>query len=132
VNTLEAIEHFSLSVRRIPLTITRLHSMRHYHPDTHTIEIREVSPEWQSSARREYEKQTDHSDLTDYFEQDGKIFRRFAVQTIVPRNAGWWLCQQTPYTNSTVHWSKDNNLAPTLEESVSLWRLSNPNKVNAA
>lgn len=45
--------------------------------------------------------------------------REMARETRVPEHAGWWLCQKIRHTRATVQWSiKDDNLAPTLDESV--------------
>ena len=41
----------------------------------------------------------------------------------IPEHAGWWMCQKVGHTSSGVSWDKKrDNLAPTLEESVALYK----------
>ena len=41
----------------------------------------------------------------------------------IPEHAGWWMCQKSRDTSSGVFWNKKlHNLAPTLEESVALYK----------
>lgn len=41
----------------------------------------------------------------------------------IPEHAGWWLCQKSRSNDALIMWSaKRDNLAPTLEESVALYK----------
>lgn len=129
MDTLQLIIDHGLTVRKIPERIVSRYSMRRVHekdglsPEDEIVS-REVEEPFQQTARREMEKEEKSfpnrpKEIRTYFLQDGKVHRRFIQSTTVPNHAGWWMSKPSPTgTGSSDHWSKEDNLAPTLAESV--------------
>lgn len=105
----ELLQHITLnigaiSIRQIPLKVTETYDIRHYKEGDETF--KEVFNRGNTTVEREF-------------------CRRYRI----PDNAGYWMCQISKQTMSTVRWnSNEHNLAPTLEESLEL--LINQSHIN--
>ena len=112
------IEH-GLSIRQIPKFVVNTHEMRHYNSEKHTIIEIELKEKW----HYKYWKDKYPNSIDVRFDDENKIVYRKYVQEIkVPQNAGCWMCKQVKNTSSRVEWSiKDDNLAPTLLESIMIY-----------
>ena len=95
MDTLEVIKKYGLSVRRIPESVYDVYEISHYKDGDEIVE--------RKTARS----------------GGGFYMRKMCKRTIIPDNAGHWMCKQVENTDSRTLWSiKTDNLAPTLEESV--------------
>ncbi len=112
------IEH-GLSLRQIPETVTSLFSMERYNPEKHTIVEHELTQKW--CYKFWVAKHLNSKDAR--FDHERKIvYRKYAKEIIVPKNAGYWMCKKVNSTLSTVQWNaNEDNLAPTLLDSVMLY-----------
>jgi len=116
VNTLALIKKYGLSVRQIPLQVVSLMEMHRHVPGNEVVE-REVTGRTPAQVR----KHLVNSDNFRFDDKNNKVFCRYTRSVRTPEHAGWWMCQQSRGTGSTVSWgAKTDNLASTLEESVSL------------
>ncbi|MGL5690433.1 MAG: hypothetical protein ACRDD8_06380 [Bacteroidales bacterium] len=127
MNTLDIIITHGLSVRQIPTEIIHSYAksccnsfqnnpMFHFVEDFHHKMNINLS-ESQFEVRKKESKWGD-----DIYYKDGSTYRIFSRYKSFPKNGGWWMVQKTNHTDSQVIWSKkDCFLAPTLEESVSLY-----------
>ena len=117
MNTLQTIIDHGLSVRRIPLEVVSLSELQHAKEDSEIVEY-PTDPTY-AAFHDKY-----HTDSPNFRKDESGIWYRRYVRTVhIPNNAGYWMCQSTSNsTSSRVEWrTKDHHLAPTLEESVSLY-----------
>jgi hypothetical protein len=121
MNTLDLIKAHGLALRQIPLSVSRLSEMRHHKEGNEIIKtvLKDMTP-----SRYAYHKKH-HSTSADFELDDTRqqVTRLYSRSIRIPGNAGHWLCKSTNNdTSSRIEWScKTDNLAPTLEESVSLF-----------
>ena len=113
----EAIITHGLSVRQIPHQVVSRYEMSHFIEGDTIVEneLNSVHFDWFLSKNKD---SPDHR-----FDHEAKrVFRKYAQRVKIPKNAGHWMCQQVRNTSSNVTWdSKEDNLAPTLNESVELF-----------
>ena len=107
------IEH-GLSIRQIPKFVVNTHEMRHYNSEKHTIIEIELKEKWHYKYWKDK--------YPNSIDEDKIVYRKYVQENKGPQNAGCWMCKQVKNTSSRVEWSiKDDNLAPTLLESITIY-----------
>jgi hypothetical protein len=96
MNIFEEITKHNLSVRRIPDGVVEVNEIRHRR-DGDEVFTSLPSPHFPNG-------------------------RQFVRRVRIPKHAGWFMVKPVNDTGSIVRWNaKEDNLAPTLEESIALF-----------
>lgn len=119
MNTLEIIKKYGLSIRQIPKEVVSLYSMLH-RKEGNEIVYHDID-----MSNRKYElykkKLINRQDFI-FDDERQRAQRMFTKEVRIPKNPGFWMCKQVNSTNGSVTWNKkEDNLAPTLEDSVKLF-----------
>jgi len=134
IEIVDAIEEHSLTIRRIPLSVCETNEMRHRREDDEIIKVAHTFGMPDFEKRKEYVKKifSDQANI-EIDEAEQKIYRIYCRRYRVPANAGCWMCKPWKDTCSRVVWdSREDNLAPTLGESISKFLESLNTKVKGA
>jgi hypothetical protein len=122
MNTLDVIIEYGLSVRQIPLQVAHMFDFRYHKPGNEVVRhvLKDMTPERFAWFKQQAEKFPSAGCEID--EASQTVTRVYTRYYTTPKHAGWWMCKQTPGTSSVVEWNSANdNLAPTLAESVALF-----------
>lgn len=115
IDILQIIQDFGLSIRQIPTEVTSTYSIVH-HKEGNEIVYKKLSNHWNYDV---FKKKHENSPNYIFCDETQTIMRALTKETIIPKNAGYWMCKQMLDNNSTVKWdSREDNLAPTLKESI--------------
>jgi len=120
--TLDDIKRYGISIRQIPRTRTSMYSMDRHKDGRDISSVVVAGPNISLDRVKKFKNSIEGRSKSFYLDEDTmSIMRMYSVKTEDVKNGGCWMSQINNDTSSNITWNiKIHNLAPTLEQSVSM------------